>query len=162
MAFKVIETQEQFDAAIKERIDRVEAKYKDFDTYKAAADELAKLKAKDYDGEIQKLKSTLAEAQKKIADNDQIVSDLTTRAKTAETALLKNRVAAKHKIPAELAERLSGETEEDLEKDAESFAKFVNAGPVTAPLKTTESGGKHAATDAAYASLLSQLNNANT
>ena len=83
MAFKVIETQEAFDAAIKERIDRVEAKYKDFDQYKAAAEELAKLKAKDYDGEIQKLKTALAEAQKKIASNDQVVSDLTTRAKAA-------------------------------------------------------------------------------
>lgn len=161
MAFKVIETQEAFDAAIKERIERVEAKYKDYDVYKAAADELAKLKAKDYDGEIQKLKAALAEAQKKIDGNDQIVSDLTTRAKTAEMALMKNRAAAKHKIPAELADRLTGTSEEELEKDAESLAKFIST-PSPAPLKTTESGGKHTATDAAYASLLSQLNNANT
>lgn len=161
MAFKVIETQEAFDAAIKERIDRVEAKYKDFDTYKAAAEELAKLKAKDYDGEIQKLKATLDEAQKKIAGHDQTVSELTARAKSAETALMKNRVAAKHHIPAELAERLTGDSEEDLEKDAANFAKFVGVS-TSAPLKSTESSKAHTATDAAYASLLSQLNSANT
>ena len=161
MAFKVIETQEAFDAAIKERIDRVEAKYKDFDQYKAAAEELAKLKAKDYDGEIQKLKTALAEAQKKIASNDQVVSDLTTRAKAAEKSLTKNRVAAKHNIPAELAERLTGDTEEEIEKDAEALAKFVGSSS-PAPLKSTETGGKpRAATDAAYASLLSPLNNSN-
>jgi len=161
MAFKVIETQEAFDAAIKERIDRVETKYKDFDTYKAAAEELAKLKAKDYDGEIQKLKASLDEAQKKIAGHDQVVTDLTARAKTAETALLKNRVAAKHHIPAELAERLTGDSEEELEKDAASLAKFVGAS-APAPLKSTEGNKAHNATDAAYASLLSQLNSTNT
>lgn len=156
MSFKVIETQEAFDAAIKERIDRVESKYKDFDTYKAAADELAKLKAKDYDGEIKKLKAQLEEAHTKIAGHDQVVTDLTTRAKTAETALLKNRIASEFHIPSELSDRLTGETEEEMRKDAESLQKYV--GPAApAPLRSTEKSTN--ATDAAYASLLSQLNN---
>lgn len=155
MSFKVIETQEAFDAAIKERIDRVEAKYKDFDTFKAAADELAKLKAKDYDGEIKKLKAQLDEANTKIAGHDKVVSELTARAQTAETALLKNRIASEYHIPSEVADRLKGETEEEMRKDAESLQKFVGS-PAPAPLKSTE---KSASTDAAYASLLAQLNN---
>ena len=73
-------------------------------------------------------------------------------------ALLKGKVASKHKIPLELAERLVGDTEEALEKDAETFAGFM-APQSAPPMRTNDfSGGSGANNlDAAYASLLSSM-----
>ncbi len=60
MEFKAIETQEAFDAAIKDRIERERAKFADYDELKTAA------AAKD--GELAKVRAKLAkleEAEKK-------------------------------------------------------------------------------------------------
>ena len=47
------------------------------------------------------------------------------RAANAETELLRLRVASKKKLPTELAERLRGETEEELEADADRLSELV-------------------------------------
>ena len=41
-------------------------------------------------------------------------------------------------IPFELAERLSGDTEEEIRKDAETLAKFIGGKQPPAPLKSSE------------------------
>ena len=155
--FTAITTQEEFDKAIKKRLEQKDRelaeKYRDY----LAPDKVDALKA-DYDKKLADASAALKAATEKIAGHEKETADLLSRATTAETALLKGKVASKHKIPLELAERLVGDTEEALEKDAETFAGFM-APQRTPPLRTNDfSGGSGANNlDAAYASLLSSM-----
>ena len=159
--FKAITTQEEFDKAIQKRLaqkDReAEEKYRDY----LAPDKVDALKDK-YNKEIAELKESAKSAAEKIAGFDKEKADLLSRATSAETALLKGKVANKHKIPFELSDRLVGKTEEELEKDAENFAGLI--GPQTTPPQFTRDTVAYAdpgkaATDAAYQALLSSLSN---
>lgn len=151
--FKVIETQEDFDKAIQKRLaqkDREAAEqYKDYmspDQVKALKEEYAK--------KLEKAESDLKAANEKIANHDQIVSDLTTRATTAESDLLKSRIAHESGVPFELAGRLVGTNEEELKADAEKFASFL--GPKSAPpLHSTDAATN---SNAGLTGMLSQIN----
>lgn len=127
--FVAIETQEDFNEAIKKRLDQKErevtARYEGW----ISPDDVAKLK-----GEFEK---SLQESAQKLADSDKTLADLNARASKAEHALLRQQVAASKGIPINLADRLVGETKETLEKDAENFAAYLT--PKTAPpMRSTE------------------------
>ena len=148
--FKAITTQEEFDTAIGERLKRErETVKKDYAGFLSPEDV-----AKKYDGYMspkdieEKYKGYISpeEAAKKDAS-----------IKAYETNSVKMRIAHENGIPYELANKLSGDTEEDIKKDAETFAKFIGK-KQTAPLGHTEhnhADGKNAA----YKSLLASLKN---
>lgn len=151
--FKVIETQEDFDKAIQKRLaqkDReMSERYKDY----LSPDDVEKIKS-DYETKLAKINDDLKAANEKIAGNDQIVSELTNRATTAEGDLLKSRIAYESGVPYELAGRLVGSNEEELKADAEKLASFLV--PKSAPpLHTSDSSNNG---NADMASLLNQLN----
>lgn len=143
--FKTIETQEQFDEIIKERLERntktvTENVTKQFEGY-ISPDDL-ETKTKDLTGQIETLtseKSTL-ETQ---------VEELKGKVHKYEIGSVKTKVAHEFKIPYELSHKLSGETEEEIRKDAESLAKFVgtthqapNFNPETPPGKSKDEAFK--------------------
>lgn len=151
--FKVIETQEDFDKAIQKRLaqkDReMSERYKDY----LSPDDVEKIKS-EYETKMAKINDDLKAANEKIAGNDQIVSELTNRATTAEGDLLKSRIAYESGVPYELAGRLVGSNEEELKADAEKLASFLV--PKSAPpLHTSDSSNNG---NADMASLLNQLN----
>ena len=153
--FKPIETQEEFDRMIQKRLAQKEAEdNKKFEGY-LSPDDVKALKA-GYDKQLAQAKTDLEAMTTKVAAHDQEVADLTARAVKAETSLLKGEVANKHGIPLELASRLVGETQEDLEKDAESFASFM-APRSAPPLRSNDPAGQPNSLDSAYAEVLSQL-----
>ena len=91
----------------------------------------------------------LEEARKKLKafeDRDKSETDKLTekaseaekRAERAEKALLRAQVAGEKKLPAELADRLQGDTKEELEADAERLAELVK--PAGAPTVDTDAG----------------------
>lgn len=130
--FKPIETQEAFDAAVAD----VKKQYEGW------------LSPEDYNAKT----SDLA---KQLNDSKTTIADLTAKAKAYESNSLKMRIAHENGIPYELAGKLSGETEEEIKKDAETLAKFVkNQQPQ--PLANTEHGHTNGK-DAAYKSLLADL-----
>ena len=130
--FKPIETQEAFDAAVAD----VKKQYEGW------------LSPEDYNAKT----SDLA---KQLEANKTTIADLTAKAKAYESNSLKMRIAHENGIPYELAGKLSGETEEEIKKDAETLAKFVkNQQPQ--PLANTEHGHTNGK-DAAYKSLLADL-----
>lgn len=151
--FKVIETQEDFDKAIQKRLaqkDRELAEqYKDF----LSPDKVEALK-EEHKKEIADLNKALKEANEKIAGHDQIVSELTTRAMTAESDLLKSRIAHESGVPFELAGRLVGQNEDELKADAEKFASFL-APKSAPPLHTSDTPDN---SNAGFAGMLSQIN----
>lgn len=115
--FKAITTQEEFDEAIKSRLDRQEktiaARYSDYDALKTAAakhdeDLLAWNKKAQEDAEtIKKLTADLQTANETI--------------KAHETKALKASIAAEVGLPAGLTDRLTGATADEIRKDAQSL-----------------------------------------
>jgi hypothetical protein len=134
--FKAITTQEEFDGAIRKRLEQKDRElaeqYRDY----LSPDKVDALKA-DYDKKMTDTAAALKAAQEQIAGYDKEKADLLTRATAAEASLLKGRVASKYKIPLELAERLVGDTEEALEHDAATFAGYM-APPSAAPMRTND------------------------
>ena len=128
--FKAIETQEDFDAAIKARLDR---------NTKTVTDEVKK----SYEGyispdEVKKLTEQVDTLTKQLTEKDTSIADLTAKNKAYETASVKARICHEKGLPFELADRLSGETEEDIAADAEKLAQFVSAGKPPAPLYNSQ------------------------
>lgn len=147
--FEAITTQEAFDNAIKARLDRnTDTVKKQFEGYISPDD----FKAKTAD-----LNSKITDLTGKLAEKDTAIADLTAKNKAYETSSVKMRIAHENGIPYELANKLSGDTEEDIKKDAETLAKFIGK-KQPAPLGSTEHD--HAdSKNAAYKSLLASLKN---
>lgn len=160
--FTPIETQEDFDKAIKSRLaqkDRELAeKYKNY-----LSPEDAEVMKADFKKQLEDANKTVKEAEDKLKNFDSTVSELTKRAEVAETSLLKNKVAYENKLPLELASRLIGSTEEELKKDAESLSGIIkpSAGGNGAPpihIGSQTKGGNAGSLDAGMAELVAAVN----
>lgn len=141
--FTPITTQEELDALIGDRLKRerenVEKKYGDYESIK---DQNSK-----YATQIEELNKNAKESADKYAD-------LEKRYKANETNSAKMRIAYETGLPKELAGRLSGETEEDIRKDAEILAKLLKP---KAPEKDPEPAGKGDSKKAAFREMLNNM-----
>lgn len=142
MSFTPIETQEAFDEAIKERIARAEksATEKAEEKFKGyiSPDDLAS-KIKELNDKNTELGNSLKNAEEERDKAKNEMTGLESKVKAYETASVKSRIAHELGIPYELANKLSGETEEEIRKDAEALKPFVTQ-KKTAPLRDPESG----------------------
>ena len=146
--FTPINSQEELNNVIGERLRRErETVTKEFEQ-----------KIADKDAEITKYQTDLETANKSLEDaNTKLagIPDLENKIKAYETASVKSKVARETGIPYELAERLTGATEEELRKDAEALKKLMGTNPQqTAPLAGGERGGKQTGKDAENAGWL--------
>lgn len=133
--FKPINTQEEFDAAIKDRLERERGKFSDYESLKTQVGTLTT----ERDTAVQQL------------------SDANAKIKTYETNSVKMRIAQEKGLPAEMALRLTGETEEDIAKDADSMVQIFKATKGAAPL-FDNSVGVGDNNDAALKQMLQNLN----
>lgn len=117
--FKPINTQEEFDAAIGKRIERE----------RQAAEGLRQQLA-DKDAEITNLGNQLAESQKSAEGFNAQIAELQAKVRTHETNSVKLGLANKYGLPAELADRISGETPEEMEADAEKLKAYIGKSKV--------------------------------
>ena len=157
--FTPIMTQEDFDKAIQKRLAQKEREITEqFKDYLSPAQQ--KELKEEYENKLTKAGDDLKAAQDAIKNNATTVSDLTKRAEAAESKLLKSKIAYDHKLPLELADRLVGDTKEDLDKDAETLAGLMKPSS-TAPLHTNEvrqpNGNGNGSVDTGMMQLLSQL-----
>ncbi len=90
-----------------------------------------------FEKQISDLSDQLTATSEKYANYDENIEGLNAKVKDYEVKNLKYKIANEAGIPLELANRLSGETEEDLKKDAETLKSFVPA-KAPLPLKSTE------------------------
>ena len=139
--FKPIETQEQLDSIIKDRVARAEksATEKTEEKYKGyISPEDFAAKTKELNDKNTELGNSLksAEEERDKAKND--LTGLESKVKAYETASVKSRIAHELGIPYELANKLSGETEDEIRKDAEALKPFISK-KGTAPLRDPES-----------------------
>lgn len=127
MEFKPIETQEQFDAMVQDRVDR--ARKSAAKEYEAQLKDLAQLKesitAKET--EIGDLKAKITDLETIKQTNDESYKSMQKELSQAKLGALKQRVAIEMGIPIEMAERLAGEDEESVKKDAEKIKGLMGA-----------------------------------
>ena len=115
MAFKTIETQEELDSIIKERLEREKAKY---NGYMSAED-------------VQKLKDTYEATTK--AENEKYSAlekekeDLIAKVKGYEVGTLKTKVALANGLPIGVTDFLKGETEEELTESAKTLSSMFTS-----------------------------------
>lgn len=140
--FTPITTQEQFDKAITDRLQRERAKYADYDQLKANAEkykdyDVLKKKAESYDADKQKWETDLAKANTTIAEQKDKI-------KGYETDSVKTRIANEFGLPYEMIDRLKGSSEDEIRKDAETISKLiVNGKKITVlPLHSNDDSGK--------------------
>jgi len=137
--FTPINTQEEFDAAIGARLkrerDTITAKYADYDDLKG--------KVASLETQVNTLTGEKADLEKKV--------------KGHETTSVKMRIAQELGIPSAMAERLAGETEEDIRKDAESMATIFKTAQGAAPLYNPSTQPPANNNDAALAEMLHSL-----
>ena len=132
--FTPIETQEQFDAMVKDRITRAERaaaeKYSDYDTIKGQNTDLT--------NQIAQLTEQIKKQTETINGNKTVVDDLTAKVQAYETASVKTKIALELGIPYQMAERLAGTDEESIRKDAEAMVKLIGAQKPVAPIGSNE------------------------
>ena len=128
--FKTIETQEELDNIVKERLRREREKFGDYDDLKKRVSEL--------ESENGALKATVEETKQTIAKSDAQITELQGQVSNYETASLRTRIALQNGLPYDLADRLQGADEEALKADAERLAGFMRPATHKAPLRDTE------------------------
>lgn len=147
--FTPITTQEELDARIGDRLQRERRKYSDYESLKEKVSQMSdyddlKTKVTKYDADISSLKTQLEEANTKI--------------KGYESRSVKQRIAREEGIPLEMADRLTGEDEAAIRKDAQSLKPFIGTGSIrTLPLHNTESHTDKDDTKAAFRELSQKL-----
>ena len=96
---------------------------------------------KEYEDKLKDTNAKLTEATNKAANHDKEIAERDAKIKNYETASVKARIAHETGIPYELAGRLSGESEEDIRKDAETLLSVIGNTKPAAPLATSEPAG---------------------
>ena len=159
--FKVIESQEQFDEAIKKRIEQADRTTKEAFKDYLSPEEVKKLKD-DFDVQIKdmqkKNKEDLDALKNQMAtDSEKLnkVNELEGKCQEYELKITRYNVAHEKGIPFEFAERLVGTTKEELEKDAESISSFVKT--KGAPPLRIPTGDESTSTELSLKTLLSDL-----
>jgi len=131
--FTPITTQAEFDAAIADRLSRQEKilteRYKDA----LQPDDVNKLKS-GYDKTIADLQKQIEDAGTKQAASDKQLTELNARIKGYESDSVKTRIALETGLPFQMAGRLTGETEEEIRKDAEALKSMIGGQVPIAPL----------------------------
>ncbi len=135
--FTPITSQEALDAVLKDRLNRqkekhvremseLSAKYSDYDAIKSQNSEYAQ--------QITSLNTELEASKTKVAGYDSQIAERDAKISAYESSIMKANIAAVFGLAPELAERLSGDTEEALKADAEKLAAIVGKSHKVAPL----------------------------
>ena len=132
--FTPIETQEQLDKIIGERIRRAEQKAAE----KYADYEDLKTQNAGYVTQISQLQTQLQAQADKAKESETSIADLTAKVHQYETASVKTKVALEMGLPYQMASRLTGDDEKAIRADAEAMKQLIGAQVGPAPLGSTE------------------------
>lgn len=163
MSFKTINTQEELDEVIRDRLHRAEEKYAKY----TSPEDLEKLKA-TYTGyvspeEVEKIKQGYSsytspeDLAKMKSDYDTQLAEIRAENTTLKTSALKSAIASEMNIPASLASRIQGTTEDELRKDALALANVIKAQKPVLPLGGQDTETKKADKNRALRELAQSL-----
>ncbi len=138
--FKVIETQEQLNAVIGERITRAQESVRKEFTGWISPDEFTN-KTKDLNNQITNLTTALDKANKDGEGFKTALAERDSKIRAYETASVKAKIAHELGLSYEAIDFLQGEEEKDIRKSAETFKRLVGSNNIVPPLKSNEPGG---------------------
>lgn len=129
--FTPITTQEDFDKAIATRLQRerdkavkeTEGRFADYEQLKS---------------DIESFKSKYEEINGQLTEKNTEVDKLNAQIKANETANTRAKVARELGIPFDMADRIKGETEDEMKEDAKILASFVKSSQSAPPLGDPE------------------------
>ena len=151
--FTPIETQEQFDAAIKDRLNREKSKFAEqlagFDETKSQLEAASK--------QIADLTEALNAANEKVSGFDAQIKEKDSKLAEYATRAAKTQIAHEMGLSFDAIDFLKGETEEEIRSSAESLKNLVGAQKV-APLASND-GANLDPKDAALRGMLQELTN---
>lgn len=168
--FKVIESQEQLDAVIKDRIDRLNKKHEteiaEMTSYKTKNEELEKQiaelnqKYSDYDAKSKEYDEQIASFK---AENDKLSGLLAEKDKTIKTYELdkqKLNIAAEFNIPSNAINFLQGDSEESIRESAKQLKSVIGIKEpkIVVPVGESTGDSKDNAIHSAIKSMVSELN----
>lgn len=135
--FKIIETQEQLDAILKDRIERAkktteESVRKEFADYESVKAENEDLKKK-----LEEASTSVKGFDEKKKEYEDKIAELQSENKKINIANIKIKVAQEAGLPIEIADRLTGEDKDAIKADAEKMAKYMSS-PQVAPFGAAE------------------------
>lgn len=144
--FKIIETQEQFDAAITERIARAkDAARKEFEGW--ISPQKQQEAAAELETKVNKLTTQLEEANGKLTQNQNEIAERDKKIAKYETDSAKTRIANELGLSYDAVGYLRGENEEEIRKSAEGLKSIIgvkNVPPLADPEGDTKDGEKKA------------------
>lgn len=147
--FKAIETQEQLDRIISERLNREKEKFSDYESLKGDKEKLEQ--------QLLEMNESLEATNANKKTYEQQIEELNSKVKDFEIKNIKTKVALENGIPLDFANRISGDDEKAIKEDAQKIASFFKSQNPTPPLKDTEPTNVNGE-DAGYKSLLENLN----
>ena len=149
--FKPIETQEELDNIIKDRLKRErETTQKRYEGW---------VSPEDHQKAITDANKAFDDYKKAHESDEQTIADLTAKTKKYETASLKSRIAHEVGLSYEWIDRINGEDEKSIREDAESIKKLVGSGSAPLPTKNPEAGESYDSGKNALKSVLNGLKN---
>lgn len=128
MEFEPINTQEEFDKKIKERIKRETDKFSDYEDLK---EQVGKLNKK-----IEDLNSELSGKDTKYSDLENKYKESESKIAKYESDSVKTRIALEAGLPYEMIERVNGGTEEEIKADIDKLLSFTSSRTITQPMFT--------------------------
>lgn len=150
--FTPINTQEELDNIIKDRLSRQETKirgeYAEFDSLKNQAESWA--------SEKEKYEQTIKDSKTKYAELHKQYDEATGKIAQYEIDALKTKVAMESGLPVGLYTYLKGNTEEDIRKSAEELGKYAKAGQ-RQPMAEPEADPPKNNEDAIYLKMAKQI-----
>ena len=133
--FTPINTQEELDKVIGSRLKRERETVTE--KYEGRLSENGK-KIKELEDKNGTLSSQLEEADKKNKDFEAQIAERDGKIKGYESSAMKVKVAREVGLPYEAAERLTGEDEDAIRKDAESLKAIIGSGKPAPQRKSSE------------------------
>ncbi len=136
--FKAITTQEEFDAAIKDRLERAERKTREEFKGWTSPDDLKKLN-ESHITEMNHLKESHQKEMEKYAGYDDQFKAFTDKIHTLEVGAIKTRIASEKRLPLDAVEFLQGDDEQTIAESAERLMKISGTPQTFAFTRNTES-----------------------
>lgn len=148
--FKVIESQEELDRILKDRLERAEKKAKE--EMQGLIDSL-----KSENAGLKEENTNYQKQLEGIKEKDVTISTLEGKIESYKKAELRRKVAIENNIPYKLADRIVGDDEESMAEDAKRLAEFVGKKDHVPPLRNYEDKNPDDM-DGALKDLLNNLN----
>ena len=131
--FTAITTQEEFDARIKDRMERFAKKFEGF----VSPDEVEKIR-NDYDSQITALNKTVEDNAKKYSNFEKQLKERDDKISAYETGSTKTRIAHEKGLPYESIAFLQGSDEESISKSADALKAMLGSNRLSSPSKSSE------------------------